>query len=1229
MFQKPSFGSNTSGFGSFNSGATTTSPFGGGFKTTTNSAFGAPPAFGAGAATQPTTGGGLFGSSTPSGGVGVFGAAPSTGFGGGGFGFGASTSGGLFGASTQAAPLFGAPAQPFQAKPTGFGFGATSTNTTGATNTGSTLFGATQPSTLFGQQPTMATGSTLFGTNTGGFGQQPAAAGTAHVKYNPVLGTDVVVKSGASQSINIKHHCITCMKEYEGKSLEELRLEDYTAGRKGSTAGVFGGFNQPAEAKPLFGGSTFGQPATTSAPSVFGGGGLGGTGTGFGQTSTFSFGGAPQNTTQTNSLFGAAKPAFGATSTAGTGLFGTTSTQAPTFGTATSTFGGFGTNTQTQQSGGLFGAKPATSAFGAAPSSGFGSFGTGGGLFGAKPAAAPAATPAFGGLNTSGFGTAASGGGLFGANNTFGKPAAPAFGFNQPALGGGLGATSFQAKPAAPAFGALGGSLFQQPQQQNTFKTGLEGGLGGGIFGNTGGLGAPQQTFGANNSFMPSGGLSGATQNNVHEQILSLVARPYGDSPLFKGLVPENSNPAEDALKPTNPAAIGAVLAGDSYRVTSPSTRLKLLPRPPDHPQKSLFDGLEEYDASLEDQLSLKPSRKRLVLRPKNSDNEPERPNNRSLEEQMPQRDVPTQTEKETPNDAVSKDDNDGRRSLNNNNNAENSSEKHGSWLSSSKLPWSDKDKQADDAPPSRLYPDLDKEIPTQLPERRSSWLSTKPLRHPPLAAETSAENSVRELGVRSERHDKENIDSLSVSEEDNPSRGPSPPPHPAGVKLTRPGYYTIPSLEEMTAYMRADGSCVVPHLTIGRRNYGNVFYDCEVDVAGLDLDALVHFLNKEVIVYPEDADKPPVGAALNRRAVVTLDRIWPRDKTEKGPITDPDRLLTMDYEGKLRRVCDKHDTKFIEYRPQTGSWVFRVEHFSKYGLTDSDDEDEPTPAVLKRQLVSQSLQKNAAPVQIPPVSLPGLGGLSSLSGGLGGLSGGLASLGGPAFGLAEDSLFAMQQTSLNLLNGAGKAFDMDTTEDNGESQSLYQDTSRDMDLDDGTSTSTGDQQVPGSVFRLAPTRGRRAALAERGAPRCTLLTTLWGRLQASCLADLCVARARHARVGWGPAGTMAYVTTFDAIADLPKDMDLDDGTSTSTGDQQVPRSVFRLAPTRVDAPPLAEEGGAKVHITDTALGVPGTDDLSVVGRHRALLAWLKEAAAPATDAELARPSPAEPEDGE
>ncbi|CAH2217001.1 jg26637, partial [Pararge aegeria aegeria] len=328
-------------------------------------------------------------------------------------------------------------------------------------------------------------------------------------------------------------------------------------------------------------------------------------------------------------------------------------------------------------------------------------------------------------------------------------------------------------------------------------------------------------------------------------------------------------------------------------------------------------------------------------------------------------------------------------------------------------------------------------------------------------------------------------------------------PPHPAGVKLTRAGYYTIPTLEEMINYIRPDGSCVVPHLTIGRKNYGNVYYDCEIDVAGLDIDSLVHFLNKEIIIYPEDEEKPPVGEGLNRRAIVTLERVWPRDKTEKRPITEPDRLWKMDYEGKLRRVCDKHDTKFVEYRPQTGSWVFRVEHFSKYGLTDSDEEDDITPDVLKRQIVNQSLQKSAAPAPKAPVAtstgapnvgLGGLGGIGDL-GGIGGF-GGLANLGAlnGASGLApSDEFFAMQQTSLNLMDGTSKAFDVEAVEDNNEAQSLYDDNRAfgvkspttelarlehrqshhvqlmkaslyaDTEMEDDTSVSTGEQLVPHS----------------------------------------------------------------------------------------------------------------------------------------------------------------------
>lgn len=63
-----------------------------------------------------------------------------------------------------------------------------------------------------------------------------------------------------------------------------------------------------------------------------------------------------------------------------------------------------------------------------------------------------------------------------------------------------------------------------------------------------------------------------------------------------------------------------------------------------------------------------------------------------------------------------------------------------------------------------------------------------------------------------------------------------------------------------------------------------------------------------------------------------------------------------MDYTGKLRRVCEKHEMRFVDYRPETGSWVFRVEHFSKYGLNDSDDEDDVAPADPKKAKMAGGL---------------------------------------------------------------------------------------------------------------------------------------------------------------------------------------------------------------------------------------------------------------------------------
>jgi hypothetical protein len=70
-------------------------------------------------------------------------------------------------------------------------------------------------------------------TAVGAFGQQQSFIGTT-IKFISPTGTDTMMTSGGEQSINIRHQCITFMKEYENKSIEELRLEDYSTNRKGS-----------------------------------------------------------------------------------------------------------------------------------------------------------------------------------------------------------------------------------------------------------------------------------------------------------------------------------------------------------------------------------------------------------------------------------------------------------------------------------------------------------------------------------------------------------------------------------------------------------------------------------------------------------------------------------------------------------------------------------------------------------------------------------------------------------------------------------------------------------------------------------------------------------------------------------------------------------------------------------------------------------------------------------
>ena len=955
--QQPTFG----GFGTTN----TTTPFGQTSFAKPTTGFNAP-AFGS------TSGTSLFGQTAQPASTGLFGAAnkapafgqqpAQTGFG--GFTSAPNTSlfsqqpqqnaapatGGLFGASTSSA--FG------QAKPT-FGFGAQST--------APTLFGQPQPqqsqaSSVFGQTPP-AQRPSIFSSL--------SVTGTT-VKYSPTQGTDTIMKQGHAQTISTRHCCISTMKEYENKSLEELRLEDYLANRKGRqqgagvfgqtqpTAGPFGApststatgglFGSTTENKPLFGQPStsigFGAPTTGFGTTAQTGGSLfGKPTTGFGAATTAtstSFGGF--NAAATANPFGAntqPKP-FGA-SPQTSNLFGATAAQPSTgFGMPQSTgFGGFGT--QQNQNTGLFnqnqkptfslGSSNSAFSFGQNPSTT-----TGTTLFGAKTTA-----PAFGAQT--GFGAPATGTTAF---SSFGAPATTqstslftGTGFNKPSTGFSFGPT-----PATST--GMGLNLGQTSLFGNTAQK--PGGLfsGGSTFGATGlgtstgfgtgtGLGTSLNLGG--NNMLGAGGLGGAQTNQssqlAQQQLLAMALVPFGDSPLFRNLLPSTGR-ANEILQPTNPAAQKAVLNSTASYKVSPkgASKIKVKVGYPPLVKKSLCEGLEEDDGSSSTTFQVRPNPKRLNINPSlsasRSNPEPASPQpsgSRDAEKEnlSPLSPIVQSTTETGTADWLRKSKDVSkptassyvRRSLNE------SATSHDESLANNTI--------------HELRPQQQSQTNRGESEDQNTSMAGLPPSSPRNDDKVDASSNKSSSSSDDSQEMEDSIPQLLDAES-----------HPTGIICRRAGYYTIPSLDELTSYLSDDGSCIVENFTIGRDKYGNVFFEDKMDVADLNLDELVHFRHKEVVIYPDDQSKPPVGQGLNRRAQVTLDRVWPVDKTTHNPITDPERLTQIDYEFKLRRACAKMKARFKEYRPQTGSWVFTVDHFSKYGFTESDEEDESVGTTLK-----------------------------------------------------------------------------------------------------------------------------------------------------------------------------------------------------------------------------------------------------------------------------------------
>uniref|UniRef100_A0A7E4UP82 Nuclear pore complex protein Nup98-Nup96 n=1 Tax=Panagrellus redivivus TaxID=6233 RepID=A0A7E4UP82_PANRE len=899
---------------------------------------------------------------------------------------------------------------------------------------------------MFGQSKfgSTGTGSNVFGSTTSsGFGSNFAAGGEgpegSTIPFEPVRGSDTMVRNGEQKETPTKHVCITAMEKYKNRSIEELRVFDYLQNRKGggtagTTTSAFGSglssTTQPAS------GSLFGQ----SKPNIFGAaapstnafGSTASTGNTFGATST---------------AFGAAKPAFGATT--GGSLFGA-SASAPA--TGTSIFGASPAATSspfgqtTQQSSGLFGSKPA---FGspAQPATGslFGStaqtqpqssslFGntasTGGNLFGNSAATTSAGSGfSFGSTNTATTSAPAFGSTGFGQTTTtstanpFGaKPAGTGFGFGNTATsssGGGLfGNTSTAAKPAGTG---LFGST--QPATQSTGLFGSQaqpaatGGLfgakpaGTGLFGSTGTSAAP--AFGAAAQPAPTvqqvqappiilgGGFDeSAIQRSIIEAQLS--TNPYGDGPILRGKLGYRGPPKDFTSVASN---------GESTDVQAELRKIAMEALLPEG-NKSLNSSVSSQNGSLDKSkamLALSPgymslNYKPLVSMPHLGFARPEGRSSLYLslskkpDSIVKDTSILNNSRNSSYKNPKEFDPSVIKRSSANNSNLDSSLIEGGSTPSDvSPAPRRRSVCFADEPDfdaPRKLNFDAVADDRPSLPTKSILVTAESRLQKTANGVADAEQNvldrTTNNANVTVAQKDITYI--VSTPEKNASQDGAGDHPILSTSLSSIDGYYTVPTLDELKASYK-DGRVYIKNgLTVGRTGYGSVFWPGSFELSTLDFENLVHFRQKEVIVYPDDEKKPPLGIDLNRPAEVALERVWPYDKNTKEFIKDAAAVNAIQFRNRLERACSRMDATFVDYTLSTGTWTFSVKHFSKYGLVDDDDEDVVMDPIEIKALAKQreqlsKVQRANVPnsVKVPfreiqPTSLNSL-----LNGGLGG----------------------------------------------------------------------------------------------------------------------------------------------------------------------------------------------------------------------------------------------------
>jgi nuclear pore complex protein Nup98-Nup96 len=800
---------------------------------------------------------------------------------------------------------------PQQQQTGGFGAATGGFGATSNTTTGGGLFGQ-KPATggLFGSTTnTGTTGGGLFGSNTGTTG----GFGTT----GTTTGTGAFGTGGAFGAANQN-------KPATGFSFGGTSTATPTTGGFGTTTGTgFGQTNTATTGGGMFGQqpqqqpqqqqtSAFGsQPASTG----FGGGAFGQNtqqqqqpSTGFG-----GFGGQQQQQQ---------KPAFGG--------FGTTTTTPATGG---GLFGNQQQNQQTQQqqtqTGGLFGSKPA---FGAATTTGT----TGGGLFGNNNQ-----TQQTGGLFGSAQPASTNTGGLFGTQNNTATTGTGGglFGPTQQSKPGGLFSGSTTQNQGGVMFGGLntannqatGSSLFgtQQPQQQQQ--------QGGGLFGNTLGMGQQnqqQQQFTTSISDSPYGNaaLLGSFAASTQNQQLGPIATPLNASQNKKAaMIPHHKiAPRQPALTPrlgTSFSRSGSPFAsstsgaaplgsGGNLRQSLSTNKLSLFDADDTVLNANAFSSGTSRVASL----------KKLVIDKKIKDqdlfNDGSEPRARP--------------------EAITN----GRATNGNQRGI------------------------------------LKKTVSFDVNEKRNEDLFSSPGSNDTPARPTSGPApSSDELGYirrTPERKPATDVDE-SPGSTPRPSQGESAASNemalvPASKEDDKHGaYWMVPSAHKLKSLTHEQRK-KVHGLTVGRRGFGSVRFEHPVDITEIECKIeeipgkLVIFEPRVCTVYPEEMVKPAPGTGLNVPALISLEECFPLTKNTREKIVDPEHPRYITHIKRLRSI---KDTEFIDYQPQSGLWIFKVRHFTTYGLVDDDDEAMGEEDAHYEDDVSYVTEEGQTPTPRPAIVTP------------------------------------------------------------------------------------------------------------------------------------------------------------------------------------------------------------------------------------------------------------------